>query len=486
MMQVKHSNTRKFLNRIMRIFCVFAAAFFVFLPVWLDSTFGREILFDNVFFHILIGVSALVGADKNIFLSFIYIVIFLPTLVVIVFELILIEAKKCKLGNFNNYIDLHQNKILLAIVLGAFIYSSFALGVVRYFYQQIWGKDHFSCIYTKPHVDVNQSIKKKNLIIIYVESLERGLTDKNIFGENLIKPIDDLKGVCVNKFVSAPGTGWTIAGMVASQCAVPLRVHVFNTSAKSNDFLPRAVCLGDVLASLGYDQYLFVGSSLQFAGRNKFYKGHGCQNLYGLDEFVANGIGSDLLTGWGDTPNDDVVLDEAYNQIVKVSKSSRPFNAVIITTDNHAPFGNPSPRCLQSERNGGFAGAYKCTSRFVANFIEKIRQADVLKNTVVILMGDHLFMALPSQEKYFPKPRYVYFKIIDETSNLKPTRNIMTHFDVAPTILDLLNIEFDTHPRFGLGVSLFAKMSKNEYLKTFDLVTDYSILGPSKVYDDLW
>ena len=71
MMQVKHSNTRKFLNRIMRIFCVFAAAFFVFLPVWLDSTFGREILFDNVFFHILIGVSALVGADKNIFFFFI-------------------------------------------------------------------------------------------------------------------------------------------------------------------------------------------------------------------------------------------------------------------------------------------------------------------------------------------------------------------------------------------------------------------------------
>jgi len=486
------SKQGKFLS-VFRFFTIFLAIALILLPLWVYQNFGVTVLFDNVYFHILIGADALIGVDHQIIQSLINELILLPLGIALIFEFTLLilkasETKKRKYQNLYNYIALLEKKsILFGIVLIAAIDSGCSLGATQYFYQQAASKDYFSAYYTKPGSVLKHSVKKKNLIILYIESLEQNLTNKEIFGTNLIEPIDKLPGITVKKFVAAPGTDWTIAGVVSSQCAIPLKASLFIRKFDLiNFFLPKAICIGDILASQGYDQSLFIGSDLKFCRVGKFYQNHGYQHLYGKREFASSGISPSLFKGWAKGLNDDTLLDEAFNHIIKAAKSTKPFNVVIMTTDSHPPRGTPSPRCRQSERNNGIIGAYQCTSRFVAAFIKKLQNSGILDNTTLILMGDHPLKATPEYLKYFPNPRYVYFKIFDPDFKKRPTRNIMTHFDVAPTILDLLNIQLSTHQRYGLGVSIFADSSQVDYQKLFDAVTKQSVLNPSKTYDSFW
>lgn len=452
-------------------------------------------MFDNVLLHLLLtDTNTLWEADHQITQSFVNMIV-LSVGIALAFELVLLalefkisESRKSKYQNLYRYINLFKEKnILFGIFIIAIIGAISSLGATQYVYRQMAKQDYFSSVYTQPTLHLNQKIKKKNLIIIYVESLEHNLTNKEVFGSNLIEPIDQLPGITIKKFIPTPGTGCTIAGMVASQCAIPLKLPSFNQNIKwIKFFLPNAICLGDILATQGYTQYLFLGSDLKFAQVGKFYRNHGYQHLYGLRELTNNNTDTKTLCGWGHGLNDDQVFTEAFKHIIKAKKFSQPFNVVIMTTDNHAPNGITSPNCHQAEKNNGLMGAYQCSSRFVADFVKKLQKNGILKNTTLIIMGDHPFPQTYKQLKYFPNPRYIYFKIIDSNVKIKPTRDLMTHFDVAPSILDLLNLQLPTTKKFGLGISIFANISPADYQTIFDTINKQSILNPSNTYNSLW
>ena len=98
----------------------------------------------------------------------------------------------------------------------------------------------------------------------------------------------------------------------------------------------------------------------------------------------------------------------------------------------------------------------------------------ILENTVVVVMGDHLafrdiFGSLNKRDK-----RNIYFKI---NSNKKIKRSKMNHFDVAPTILDALNILPEDNKQFGFGISLFQDENKFNYDKHYNLVMRPDILS---------
>jgi phosphoglycerol transferase len=461
----------------------------IILPIWLCDTFGANILFESILFHILIDPQNLIETNQVIAKSFLYIVILLPVIIALIFELLIILLA-FKKNNFNNYIKLLNKKnTILEIVIIAVIISGFSIGATQYFCRGIAGKDKFSSIYTTPKIAVKYNSPKKNLIIIYFESLEQNLTNlNNNFGVNLIKPIDDLPGITVKKFVQAPGTGCTIAAMVASQCAIPLKIPYLSRYYLKhiNHFLPNVICLGDILASQHYEQYFFIGSNLKFAGVGKFYRNHGYQYLYGLQEFMKTAIDRKILKGWSGGLNDDTLLEKAYEHILKLEQANKSFNVVIVTTDTHYPNGTPAISCRDSEKNSGFMGAYQCSARLVADFVAKLQKAGVLKNTVLIITGDHLFQNSAKQKKYFSEPRYIYFKIVGENFKKKPTRATMTHFDIAPTILELLGLKLPKTKKFGLGMSIFATASQKQYEELLSSSTKTNILNPSKIYDSFW
>ncbi len=111
-----------------------------------------------------------------------------------------------------------------------------------------------------------------------------------------------------------PGTDYTIAGMVASQCGIPLFAPFEgNASASVSSFFPQNICLGDILKNSGYENYFVQGANLRFAGKDVFLKSHGFDHLYGAEELKTTVADPTYRNDWGFY--DDTVLDETSEKI---------------------------------------------------------------------------------------------------------------------------------------------------------------------------
>lgn len=122
-----------------------------------------------------------------------------------------------------------------------------------------------------------------------------------------------------------PGTDYTIAGMVASQCGIPLFAPFEgNASASVSSFFPQNICLGDILKNSGYQNYFVQGANLRFAGKDVFLKSHGFDHLYGSEE-----LKSVVLTRTIATTGDSTTIPFS----MKRGKSLKSFPAQV--SDSH-------------------------------------------------------------------------------------------------------------------------------------------------------
>ncbi|TFT22808.1 hypothetical protein E4V17_18190, partial [Proteus mirabilis] len=102
------------------------------------------------------------------------------------------------------------------------------------------------------NIDLN-----KNLVIIIAESLER--THRDINGINFLPKISNLPNqIDFSNIVQMKGSGWTIAGHVNVLCGLPL-VGLSNDATAMNTFLPKAICIPEVLEKKGYNSIYISG-----------------------------------------------------------------------------------------------------------------------------------------------------------------------------------------------------------------------------------
>ncbi len=135
-----------------------------------------------------------------------------------------------------------------------------------------------------------------------------------------------------------PGTDYTIAGMVASQCGIPLFAPFKgNASVSVSSFFPQNICLGDILKNSGYQNYFVQGANLRFAGKDVFLKSHGFDHLYGSEELKSVVADPHYRNDWGFY--DDTVLDEAWKKFEELSRSGQRFSLFTLTVDTHHPDG---------------------------------------------------------------------------------------------------------------------------------------------------
>jgi phosphoglycerol transferase len=463
---------------IMLVLFVFVVSFFFYLSNWVVSQYGNNVAFGQLLFHVQIGFMANEGVDESIIYSFLLSVVLYTVITTLFFgflSYLLLKYRPTlkKIGSL----------LVILISMICLFQAKENFNLDDYIKTKL-GADIFSVLYRNPNdIEFVAPLKPRNLILLYVESLENDF--KNIEGKNLIESIEKLPGLHVPDFQQAPGTNWSIAGMVASQCAIPLKGfapsdwNVFEQDL----FLPNAVCLSDILHKFGYQQIFLTGPDVEFAGVNKFYRTHHFDQMIGRDEAKQWVTKKNLFTGWGLGLHDDTMLDLAYDIAVKSARSSQPFNLTILTTDNHSPHGMASPRCSVSERQTSFVGAVQCSSRYVSRFVERVLKNKKLENTDIVIMGDHLFMAIPEQEPKFSDNRTLFFKYINSRKTAT-ARSDMTHFDVAATILDSLGFLQDSTQKFGLGYSVFVPI--DDYLATQTKNLSLEIISPSKTYDALW
>ena len=324
------------------------------------------------------------------------------------------------------------------------------------------GDPDFAAFYKEPAKSIPNP--KLNLVYIYGESLERTYFDNDAFPD-LAPELGALKneGLDFSHTSQLPGTDYTIAGMVASQCGIPLFAPFEgNASASVSSFFPQNICLGDILKNSGYANYFVQGANLRFAGKDVFLKSHGFDHLYGAEELKSTVADPTYRNDWGFY--DDTVLDAAWDKFEALSRAGERFSLFTLTVDTHHPDGFISRTCnrkaykFDGKVNQSFS-AVGCSQEHIAAFINKIKASPWFKNTVIVVSSDHLAMNNTAWKYLNQQDRSNLFFVIrgdqPQQDTLAVKRNSM---DNGATVLDILGGD----NFIGLGRSSLSGQSLSE------------------------
>ncbi|HDS1238218.1 TPA: phosphatidylglycerol--membrane-oligosaccharide glycerophosphotransferase [Pluralibacter gergoviae] len=304
------------------------------------------------------------------------------------------------------------------------------------------GDPDFAAWYKEPSKTIPHP--QLNLVYIYGESLERTYFNNDAFPD-LAPEMNKLRSESVDfsHTMQLPGTDYTIAGMVASQCGIPLFAPFEgNASASVSSFFPQNVCLGDILKNSGYQNYFMQGANLRFAGKDVFLRSHGFDHLYGSEELKSVVADPTYRNDWGFY--DDTVLDEVWQKYEELSKSGQRFSLFTLTVDTHHPDGFVSRTCQRKKYeiggkvNQSFS-AVSCSQEHIAALIEKIKASPYFKNTVIVVSSDHLAMKNTAWDYLNKQDRNNLFMIIRGD---KPQQEVVgvkrSSLDNGATVLDIL------------------------------------------------
>lgn len=500
------------LRRIRRHGAHFVSYFLAFAllkgSVWIGAKFGSPTL-DQIIFHLQNGTDGLADADPEVFRSFVIHVGALPLLFAVILFSIQQVANSQIVSQFirrtlGQPSDASRFNCLLArvgfafqwgfskfipigLLLVAGVVMANQVALVRYLKNQE-ESTFFAENYRVPesqHISAPQH--QLNLVLIYVESLEKGYEDAQVMGSDLLAPLQSAtaRGAHFDHFLQVSGTGWTIAGIVSSQCGIPLKsISLFSMDAlkeKIKSFLPGATCLGDVLEQHGYKNIFMGGASLYFADKGKFLSQHGYSELYGKEEWVR--AGAKKFGDWG--LYDDELFKRAKTRLDQLQQNKQPFNLTLLTVDTHPPVGYISPTCA-SQGVKDYKGVVTCTSGLIADFIQYMQQKGYLKNTVVVIMGDHLSNKAPLDAALKAMPERSVYNAFLSPRVLDKNRDTLYHFDVFPSALYAMGFRFDNN-RLGLGRSGFGPFESKYGVSEPD-VEEYSALldKNSSRYLELW
>jgi phosphoglycerol transferase len=462
---------------MLRIAVCWAGLFLIGLAHWFHESFDSPSV-EQIVYHLRFNEGLADSAGGAFVITFAVVCLLLPTLGTVLLMLAL-RVSGPRLGA---WVAASMPALIMAaglLVLGS---QLSALAYARSFF----GADLFAKLYVPPQGVTVQARQPKNLVLVYVESLEDAYGDRALFGADLLAPLRALQATRFQHYDPAPGTNWTIAAIVATQCGVPLRslglTDPSRTRGGVRTFLPGAMCLGDVLKAHGYRNVYLGGARLAFSGKGIFLGDHGYDERYGRAEWIERGAAKAGMSDWG--LYDDDLFAQARSRLKQLHASGERFNLTLLTLDTHHPEGLYSPRC---KRDGvvNFEGIVGCTARLVAEFVEFAQREGMLKDTRVVILGDHLALPNPVQALLEREPRRTMFNaFIPGATESKLTEDVLP-FDLYPTILQFIGFDV-VGGRLGLGHAAFSGPGAAPRSDADRSALLEDSLNSSEAYADLW
>jgi phosphoglycerol transferase len=389
--------------------------------------------------------------------------------------------------------------VLVAVMVPALVFGvsapAFAANVGVFSFVQNSKPSPFVEAFYEPPQYVVKPVAPTNLVMIYVESLENTYRNEELFGENLMDSLDEATKDWVEfeDFREVRGTGWTIAGIVASQCGVLLKEEnsfdlaqqlglksINRIGERVNEFMPGITCLGDVLQASGYQNVFLGGADPEFAGKGKFLAEHGYSRVLGRPHWES--LGETEFTKWG--LYDDDLLRHAKRELDSLHASGEPFNLTVLTVDTHRPEGHLSPTCAARGATE-LPDIVACTSDMLADFVHYMEREGYLENTAVVITGDHLTMPNVVQDVIDQEEHRTIYNRFYSPRPITPNRDELMHFSIFPTVLDMLSFGYPGRG-LALGVSALRPLEESE-LTIYDVADlDDKLRRPSDLYDTFW
>lgn len=453
---------------IVLLWIFLALSVVVFFSVnWLLSVWSN-LSMDELVYHL---TTSLEGTNVEMIKDYIfhYGIFEVLTLVILLVVFFVLKKKRKKMWWFYTAMAV----LSVGLLLYSFIYFDKRMGFVDYVKAQYIPSSFIEENYVAPDdVNIEFPEKKKNVIYIYLESMEVTYTDiedGGAFQENIIPELVDLAregedfsgdSSYINGGVSLNGSTWTMGAMFAQSTGLPLKTSGVNANyiASQESIYPSVKSIGEVLQDAGYTNELLIGSNATFGGRRVFYSGHGDYKMFDYLYAQSEGlIPEDYYVFWGF--EDEKLFNFAKEESVRLSKEDKPFNLTLLTADTHFEDGYVCRLCEKKFYNGDqYSNCMACSSKQVYEFVEWLKQQDFYEDTVIVLCGDH-----PTMDSDFCSSvsnsyqRKVYTSFINaaiEPEDKNAYREYTT-MDMFPTTLAAMGVKIEGD-RLGLGTNIFS------------------------------
>lgn len=454
------------------------------MAAFTGTIWGKEAFGDLAPDQILINLnSPTEGTDASVYVSLFEGPVLTTALVTALFCIVVFSNRKLTFTKKEKTYSILPDGVvrLICLVLSvAILVGGCAFGINRFQLMTLISAYFADSPYIEDnYVDVNDANlkfpeQKRNLIHIYLESMENTFFSKDLggyFEENLMPDLAELckEGYSFSNLESgfggpptSTGGNWSVASIVNMSTGLPMKVPVDrNAYGAKNNFLPGATTLGDILHEQGYEQSVMFGADAAFGGLDFFFQSHGDFNIY--DYKAAKELGwipEDYKAFWG--YEDDKLYEFAKNELTRLSETGKPFHFVMETADTHAPDGYLSEKA-EKKFDSQYANCIYYSQAEAVKFVRWIQEQDFYENTTIVLIGDHLSMAKEfctpiNQDGYYRTCFNLFINPPKELCDIDESRlynRDWAVFDMFPTLVACLGIEFDGD-RLGIGTNLFS------------------------------
>lgn len=361
--------------------------------------------------------------------------------------------------------------VVLFVVLAKAVYND--VPVIQYYlaWKDAIEVPEHSVFYQNEYIDPDstkiQFHEKRNLILVFLESMEYNFQDSTNGGSlsrNLIPEITDYikaEQSFIPGGVTISGTGWTMADVVAKTCGIPL---MFPPSMSARftpleSFIPGVTCLTDILIGNGYKFVVSKGANLRFSGMNDFLNTHSSPEAYGLMYYLKDErVKKDSTTNWG--VKDSLHYELVKEHISRISKEDKPWAVWMFTVDTHTPYGYLDPKCAPDSmvsKEKQMPYVIRCASKQIDSFIIWAKKQNWYANTTIAVMGDHEMMAAPEIVGFANNEMTHYWLnfFINSVKTTERRERLFSSLDFFPTILESIGAEI-SGGALGLGRSLYS------------------------------
>lgn len=351
--------------------------------------------------------------------------------------------------------------------LALFAVSPMLLFAIRYGTLEEIDSDLHARIVTPVLVEPAQ---KPDIIIVYLEGIERAFDLTAQFGD-VFDPLHNYenKGVSFTQVRQVHGTGWSLAGLVSTQCGVPLASrglrNIYDFDQES-DFLEPIHCLSDGLTEMGYQTKLVVGGSQDFGGFRHFFETHNIDNVYDRPRIRTLYTEAEYDAAWmAHVVDDQMIFDTAIQLYDQGVATDDPMMMIIETYGPHGAASVLSRSCTQTgraEMAPDPASAVSCTLRDTDRFLAHVADNRKDRPTVVVLASDHLNHDPVIKASFRLSERantVIFFGLGMDSTVVQPGTVIdrpATMMDVYPSLLSFAGFG-DANAQAGLGRSLFGE-----------------------------
>lgn len=287
--------------------------------------------------------------------------------------------------------------------------------------------------------------KGKNIIILSLESLEKGYLDGRL--SHLTPNLNALKKEW-NYYHMTPSKGseWTSGSLYTSLTGLPAYFGIQGNAIFQKAYYSNITGVSHILKKAGYEMTYISSSEAEFSG---------VQEL--LHTFQVNHIVDQFSHGKGFRDKD--VFEAAKEQVKSYNNQQTPFMLLLSTVDTHFPNGIYDKRMEQyiSPKENDLEFMVAALDYLVGDFIAYLKKEKLLSNTIIYIYPDHLKMGSPiSFDDIGARSLYVLTNA--EKEDLKNTDDLY-QIDIPNIILDGATIQHN-----GVFLTDYITGEKNQFI----------------------